>query len=153
MAGNVPETYPYNIPVSFHFSVKITGFDNDAECAFRDVEGLSVKMDLESVEEGGVNNYVHKFPKKAQYKDLVLKRGLLLGSQATAWVKNAITNFSFEPKSIYISLLDETNKPSVKWWLVNAYPIGLEVSAFNANDNSLVIETLTLAYDYFVRTG
>jgi hypothetical protein len=35
----------------------------------------------------------------------------------------------------------------------NAFPVGIEIAEFKAQDNSLAIETLTIAYDYFVRTG
>jgi phage tail-like protein len=146
-------SYPYTVPVSFSFEVKIPGMSGDGECTFRDVGGLNVKLDVEKISEGGLNDYVHKFPKPAQYNELVLKRGLLKNSSLIQWVNNAIRNFKFEPTQVYISLLDEKGAPSVKWTVRNAYPIGIELSEFKAEENSIVIETLTLAYDFFVRTG
>ncbi|MBB5636867.1 phage tail-like protein [Pedobacter cryoconitis] len=143
--------YPYEVPVAFSFEVRIPGFSNEGECSFRDVGGLSVKMDLETVIEGGVNDYEHKLPKRAQYNPLVLKRGILRGSQFTAWINDAIRNFNFKPKQIYISLIDEQRAPTIRWRVENAYPVGIEMSEFKAEENALAIETLTIAYDYFVR--
>lgn len=145
-------TYPYNVPVSFSFDVKIAGMDGDGECSFRDVSGLTVKLDVEKISEGGLNDYVHKLPKLPQYSEVVLKRGLLKNSAVIKWINNAIRNFKFEPTQVYISLLDENGKSSFKWTLRNAYPIGIEISEFKAQENAIVIETLTLAYDFFVRT-
>lgn len=145
---------PYTIPVAFSFEVRIPGFSNEGECSFRDVGGLVVKLDLESINEGGVNDYAHKFPKRATYNELVFKRGILTGSsQLFPWINDAIRNFTFKPKQIYISLINEQKSPIIRWRVENAFPVGMEISEFKAQENSLAIETLTIAYDYFVRTG
>lgn len=145
--------YPYDVPWAFSFEVKIGGFTTDVEASFRDVSGLNVKIDLETVIEGGVNDFEHKFPKRATYNPLVLKRGMVRNSEFTTWVNEAVRNFTFKPRQIYISLLDEKKKKTVTWRVVNAYPVGVEIADFKAEENAIVIETLTMAYDYFVRTG
>ncbi len=144
---------PYSIPVAFSFEVRIPGFSNEGECSFRDVGGLVVKLDLESVNEGGVNDYAHKFPKRAAYNELVFRRGILTGSQFFTWINDAVRNFTFKPKQIYISLINEQKTPVIRWRVENAFPVGIEIAEFKALENSLAIETLTVAYDYFVRTG
>lgn len=143
--------YPYEVPVAFSFEVRIPGFSNEGECSFRDVGGLTVKIDLETVIEGGVNDYEHRFPKRAQYNQLVLKRGILRGSQFTKWINDAVRNFNFKPKQIYVSLINEQRAPTIRWRIENAYPVGIEIAEFKAEENALAIETLTIAYDYFVR--
>jgi phage tail-like protein len=145
--------YPYEVPVAFSFEVRIPGFSNEGECSFRDVSGLTVKIDLETVAEGGVNEYEHKFPKRAQYNQLVFKRGILRNSQFTTWINEAVRNFTFKPKQIYISLVDEQRAPTVRWRVENAFPVGIDIAEFKAEENALAIETLTIAYDYFVRMG
>jgi phage tail-like protein len=144
---------PYSIPVAYSFEVRVPGFSNEGECSFRDVGGLVVKLELESINEGGVNDYAHKFPKRAAYNELVFKRGILTGSQFTTWINDAIRNFNFKPKQIYISLIDEQKTPVIRWRVENAFPVGIEIAEFKAQENALAIETLTIAYDYFVRTG
>ncbi len=143
--------YPYNIPVGFHFDVKVKSYSAPAEGTFSEVSGLSVKMDMETINEGGVNNYVHKFPKKVNYENLVLKRGLMKGSDLMTWVNKAVNNFEFTPEKIQIRLLDENNKPTVGWSVVNAYPVAVKISEFKAQENAIVFETLELAYEYFTR--
>ena len=143
--------YPYEVPVTFSFTVKILEFSSEGECSFSDISGLTVKIDLEKINEGGVNDYVHKLPQKSQYNELVLKRGMLKGSALIAWVNDAVRMFTFTPKSIDISLLNKEGNPTITWNVVNAYPVGIEISEFKAQDNSIAVETLTLAYRYFNR--
>lgn len=144
---------PYSLPVAYSFEVRIPGFSNEGECSFRDVGGLVVKLGLETINEGGVNDYAHKFPGRAGYNELVFKRGILTGSQFFTWINDAVRNFTFKPKQIYISLIDDQKTPVIRWRVENAFPIGIEIAEFKAMENSLAIETLTVAYDYFVRTG
>ncbi len=141
--------YPYIVPVSFYYDVKVGGYDAPAECAFSEVNGLNVTIGLENINEGGVNEFVRKFPNRPKYDNLVLKRGLMKGSDLINWVTNAVTNFKFEPTIVIVRLLNENNDPTVKWTLSNAYPVGIKISQFNAKENSIVFETLELAYDYF----
>lgn len=145
--------YPYNIPVSFQFDVKIAGVTGVGECLFQDVSGLNVKMAPEVINEGGTNDQVYKLPTRVTYDNLVLKRGLLKGSSLITWVNNALRNFTFVPKQVTIALLDENSAPVITWTLANAYPVSLQISELKAMDNGLVIETLELAYSYYDRTG
>src|ERR1051325_1153827 len=105
--------YPYDTPVAFSFDVKIP-FESttQGECSFSEVGGLKVKIDWETISEGGVNDYSHKFPKRANYNELVFKRGILRGSKLITWVNDAVRNFIFKPKQIYISLVNEERTPT-----------------------------------------
>ncbi|WP_158800358.1 phage tail protein [Pedobacter sp. L105] len=145
--------YPYEIPVAFSFEVRIPGMSNEGECNFQEIGGLKVDLGIEKIAEGGVNDFEHKFPKRAEYSNLTLKRGILRGSDLITWVNDAVRNFNFTKKTIYISLIDEQRAPTVRWRVVNAFPVGLDIAGFKAQENALAIETLTIAYDYFVRTG
>ena len=65
------------------------------------------------------------------------------------WCKNAFENFVFEPVNIIISLLNENHIPIQSWYVVNAIPKKWSVSSFNAEQSSIVIESITLSYQYF----
>lgn len=152
MALSFPNNvYPYKIPVSFSYDVVVTGYDSTAECAFSEVSGLNVTIELETIKEGGVNEYSRRFPNRAKYENLVLKRGLMKGSELINWVTNAVNNFEFKPTVVIVRLLDEEENPTVKWTLSNAYPVGIKVTTFNAQENSIVFETLELTFDFFKR--
>ena len=145
------DRYPYTIPVGFHFDVKIKAFNSPAEGTFSDVSGLALKMETENVNEGGVNDFIRKFPKRVSYENLVLKRGLMKGTDLITWINNSVREFSFKPQNILVRLLDENNAPVVNWSIINAYPVAVKISEFKAQENSLVFETLEFAYEYFTR--
>ena len=80
----------YYPPVGFHFKVEVLGLPpNDNDVRFTEVSGLSVEMGTEEVAEGGENRFVQKYPVRAKYPELVLKRGLLVNSEVMNWVASA----------------------------------------------------------------
>lgn len=149
MADNQQRYYP---PVGFYFNVKVDGILGINEASFQEVSGFEAKMQTEEIQEGGVNQFTRKLPKGVQYNNLVLKRGLIKSSPLMDWINNAVQNFVFEPKMVEVNLLFQNGSPSINWTFINAYPVSVKISDFNALENKIVIETLELAYYYFVRT-
>ena len=146
----------YYPPVSFHFKVqfdpegKIEGLSSEEkEARFQEVTGLSKELGVEELREGGENQYVHKFPAPAKYPNLVLKRGVLIQSKLITWCFDAIDNFIFTPLNLSVTLLNEEHQPLISWEFVGAYPLKWSVSDLKAQDNSILVETLELAYKYF----
>ncbi len=140
----------YYPPVSFYFTVQFPIIsDSTAENSFQSVSGLSVEFDTESFKEGGENRFEHKLPVRAKYPDLVLKRGMLTDSKAILWCKAAFESMIFVPTPIIIMLLSEKGTPLKTWNIVNAWPKKWSVSEFKSDDNSVVVETLELSYQYF----
>ena len=76
---------------------------------------------------------------------------MLLDSKLIDWFKSAVENLQFKPLDISVSLLDEEHSAISTWKFIQAYPVKWVVSDFNATNNSLVIETIELAYMYFQR--
>ncbi len=137
-------------PVGFHFAVVIEMFpQTPQDFRFQSVTGLSVDIPSESITEGGENRFKHQFPGTPQFGKLQLKRGLFKGSFIMNWCKNAIDNFVFEPHNVIITLLNEKHIPTAAWHVFNAYPTKWSVSEFNAEQNTLAIESLELTYQYF----
>lgn len=139
----------YYPPVGFYFKVNVIGISGQNEGSFQEVTGLSVKIGTEEVKEGGENRFVHRLPTPPKYENLVLKRGMLLGSPLITWATTSIEQFTFTPKTIVINLMDEKSSPIASWKFINAYPVSIKVSDFKSQDNSIVVETLELCYDYF----
>ncbi len=144
--------YPYDIPVGFRFNVKIEDAGGDSEGSFQDVSGLNVSIEMETVNEGGVNEYSYKIPKRVKYDNLILKRGLFKSSSLGTWINDAVRNFKFSPKKIDVLLLDIEMNPLVTWSFFDAYPVSMKVSDLKAKENELVFETLEFAYSYFERS-
>ena len=139
-------------PVSFSFSVSIDGVNGANEGNFQEVSGLQVKLGTEDVKEGGENRFVHRLPTPPKYENLVLKRGMLdSSSPLITWARQGVESFTFVPKTVLISLLDENGSPLASWNVANAYPISLSLSEFKAQENNIAIETLELAFNNFTR--
>lgn len=146
MAGYYP-------PVGFHFAVEF-GFlpqgSNDAR--FQEVSGLNTELSIEEVNEGGENRFSHRLPGRAKFPNLVLKRGYLTDSQLIDWCRDAIENFDFMTTTVNITLLNEEHQPvSGTFSFIDAWPVKWSISGFNAKSNEIVVETLELAYKYFIK--
>ena len=133
----------------------------DIETRFQEVSGIQEEMTVEEIEEGGINEYVHKLPKRTKFSNLVLKRALsTVPSVIAKWADNAILNYKFQLCQVNVSLMKavkadkETKYEEVKTWhFFGAYPVKIQWSDLNAQKNDLVIETLELAFRNVTRSG
>lgn len=145
----MPSYYP---PVGFHFKVEFSGVGSgDSDSRFQEVSGLSAEIGTEEVQVGGENRFSYRLPTRAKYNNLVLKRGMLTDSGLISWFTNAIEHFEFKPADVSVYLLNEKHEITVSWIFMQAYPVKWMVSDLKAQDNSLVIETIELAYQFFRR--
>jgi phage tail-like protein len=141
----------YEIPVGFYFRVDFNVDGGGDEVAFQEVSGLTAEVTTEEYREGGLNTWVHRLPTGVKYNNLVLKRGMFKDSKLITWCKKALNDFLFEPRNVTVMLLDEANNPLAQWQFSLAYPVKWAISDFKAQDGTLVIETLELAYAQFKR--
>jgi len=149
MAEQTPSPGGYYPPVGFHFRVEFLGIGNDNDIRFQSVAGLTMEYDTETFKEGGENRFEHKLPVRTKFADLSLKRGMLTDSDIIQWCLDAFQNREFQPVDINITLLNEEHQPLKTWQVHRAWPRKWSVSDFNAQENSLVVETLELSYSYF----
>lgn len=140
----------YLPPVGFHFKVEFQGIGTrDSDNRFQEVLGLQAEIGVEELPVGGENRFSYRLPTRSKYGNLVLRRGLLKDSGLRSWLTDAIENFIFRPVDINIHLLNEKHEPTVSWTVIQAYPVKWIVSDLKAQENSLVVETIELAYQYF----
>ncbi|TAA48437.1 phage tail protein [Corallincola spongiicola] len=135
--------------VGFHFRVEFALSSASYDMQFRDVSGLSMELDEESVTEGGENRFIQRLPKRAKYPDLVLKRGMLQDSELREWCRAAIQEMDIQPVTVWVILLNEQHEPLQTYTFINAWPKRWQLSDLNAESSAVVIETLELAYQYF----
>ncbi|MGH2645195.1 MAG: phage tail protein, partial [Chitinophagaceae bacterium] len=140
-------------PVGFYFKVNVVGINGKQEGNFQEVSGLNVKITAEDVKEGGENRFIHRLPTRPRYDNLVLKRGMLLGSSLVAWVQKGIEQFTFLPKTVIINLMDENASPLASWKFINAYPVAMKISEFKAQESTIAFETFELCFDYFMKVN
>src|SRR5215467_6130076 len=142
MAGYYP-------PWGFYYTVHFDISKHTDDVRFQTVSGLSVEYDYETFKEGGENRFEHKLPIRTKYADMVLKRGMLMGSRVLDWFTAAFRDRQFSPSDVNVILMNEKGNPLRTWNITHAVPKKWLVSDFNANENSLVIETMELSYRYF----
>lgn len=141
----------YYPPVNFHFQVTELGGNIDA--SFREVTGLSVQIQTDSLKEGGRNEYEHTIPVRIRYGDITLKRGVTTlrdDSALVRWLKNGIEHFEFEPKNFNIQLLNERGATLMQWRVNHALPKSWKFGDLNAERGEVLIESIELSIDHFV---
>ena len=146
----------HNWPVAFYFEVVLKGANASNENAFQEVSGLESEMDIETVQEGGENRFVHRLPKGVKHPNLILKRGIVNGDGGLVkWCKEVLEEGlakRIKPLDIDIRLLDENGEPSVNWSVTRAWPTKWSISGFDAEKNALAIETIEFAYNEIKRS-
>ena len=144
----------YYPPTGFHFRVNVEGLNSDngdIDIGFQEVSGINATVGETTYEEGGENRFVHRLPERVTYDKLVLKRGVLKGSELIGWFREAVESFKFDPKGILVTLLNEEHEPLEAWSFINAYPVKWSVSSFDAQKNEVTVETIEMAFQYFRR--
>lgn len=125
--------------------------NRSVDIRFQRISGFRVNMSPQTYEEGGQNIFIHRLPGRYQYENLVLERGLVLDSELSREFAEAMTTFRFRPCTVLVSALDQKDDPVVTWAFFDAYPVSWSSSDLDASANSIVIETLELAYTRFQR--
>lgn len=145
----------WNLPVAFHFQVEFQGEPRIGIVPFKEASGFNTEMELETVIEGGVNDFEHKLPKQIKHGNLVFKGAVVLvESNLSRWIKQTLENNFNQPiqcRNIKISLLNEEHEPIYNWTCNNAYPVKWEVESLDSEKNSVLIETFELAYQTIKR--
>jgi len=139
----------YYPPWGFYYKVEFGISKDTNDARFQSVSGLSVEYDYESFKEGGENRFEHKLPVRTKYADMVLKRGMLSDSSVIKWFLAAFRDRQFDPADINVILMNEKGEPLRTWKIAHAIPKKWLVSDLNANESSVVIETMELTYRYF----
>ena len=139
----------YYPPWGFFYKVEFGISKDRNDVRFQTASGLSVEYDMEEYKEGGENRFTHKLPVRTKYADLVLKRGMVTDSSVIKWCLDAFRERVFVPSDVNVILMNEKAEPLRTWKVAHAIPKKWLVSDLNANENSLVIETIELTYRYF----
>src|SRR3954469_7581655 len=96
---------------------------NPLDIRFQKVSGLSAEVETETISEGGQNLYVQKVPKGVRYNNLVLERGMVIGSPLNLEFNAAMSLFKFATSNVLVTLLSETKVPLAAWLFMKAYPV------------------------------
>ena len=164
MSNGVPTTYrnplkgtePDAIPeLRFRVTIGAPGDKNrdpnkKAEIGrFSECTGLTVEYEVFEYQEGGQNDFVHKFRGRAKFPNLVLKRGVTTEDALMMWFKDC--QIEAKRKPIFIELLppEGGNVPVRMWAFKDAFPVKWTGPNLNANSNNIATEQLEIAHHGF----
>lgn len=119
---------------------------NPLDIRFQSVGGLNAAIGTVTHREGGELLYSHRLPDSITYQNLVLKRGVIVGSPLTIEFNAAMTLFKFAPSNVLVTALSEDKVPLAGWMFIRAYPVGWSTTDLSADSPAVMIETMELAY-------
>lgn len=129
--------------MAYNFVVEI---DSLITGGFTEVTGLGSEIQLEEYQEGGVNGYVHKFPTRTVYSNLVLSKGLTDIDLLWNWYRDT-TQGKIQLKNGTILLLDRQRLPVMWWNFKKAYPVKWDGPQFSAsNTTEVAVERIELVH-------
>jgi len=133
-----------NTPLpAFRFQVEWGG----KRIGFTEVSGLDARTDPIEYREGSSQSaQMINIPGLKVNSAVTLKRGLMPNDNEFFQWYNTVRAGTVEKRDIVISLLDDENKPVMRWKLRDAWPVAIEAPAFNAMASEAAIETLELAH-------
>ena len=127
--------------------------------AFQKMSELSVEFAQITYHEGGAL-IPHKVPGRATFADVTLERGSSDNSEFINWaqdVGNAATNSglitdAYKVDDLAVNQQDFDNSLMDSWVLIGAFPVKYVAGSFDNETDEVNIESLTLAYDYFLKS-
>lgn len=130
----------------FIASFLFNGIPSPLDLGFQRISGLSRELQVSQYSEGGENARNIYLADKIQHGTLILERGVMLVTPLTWFFDSILQGDKVSYANVVIMLLNEHFTPSATWTLSNALPVRWQTSDFNANSNTILINTLELRY-------
>jgi len=108
---------------------------------------MQAEIEMETIYEGGQNLYQHRVPKRINYSNLVLQRGLVTSiSPLNLNITMALSSFSFNPSTVLVILFDEAGNHVMHKIFLKAVPVKWSISDMDADSNRVIVESIELSY-------
>jgi phage tail-like protein len=122
---------------------------------FTEVSGLEVEVEVEELEEGGENSFVHKLPGRMKWPNIMLKRGITQNDSLLTWLsKSSGEQFSASGNKLSrstaaITLLGPSATRLRSWEFNGAFPVKWSGPTFAASSTDMAMEELEIAHHGF----
>lgn len=124
----------------------IKGIPSPMDARFARVSGLGRELQTMQLREGGDNLGAVNLAERVTHGTLVLERGLAMMTPLSVLFELALGQFACTYLNVVILLLDSQSRPLCSWTLTDALPVKWNTGDLDASGNSVLIETLELAY-------
>ncbi len=149
---NIETTGPWESPLASAFVVVV---DGRTIGEFTEVEGLQIEIEIEELEEGGVNGFTHKLPGRMKWPNIVLKRGVTMSDALITWMNQssgdgmAANGNKLTRSTMGITLRNPAGKALREWQVEGAFPIKWTGPNFAASNDDPLSEELEIAHHGF----
>lgn len=128
----------------FHFQVMW----GDQEMSFQEVTGLDAQSEEIKYRVGNSKVYsVVKMPGLIKYSNVTMKKGIFKDdNKFYDWFSQVKQN-TIKRTDITISLLDETDTPTMVWTLKNAWPTKISGYELKAEGNEVAVESIEIVHE------
>lgn len=116
---------------------------------FMECSGLKSSSAVFEIEEGGMNEHVHKRTGYAKWENLVLQRAISKSTELEAWRDKFLTGKFNERLATTgaIVVRDNAGEELRRYNFHNGWPVSWEGPTLNAGGSDLATETLEIAHD------
>jgi phage tail-like protein len=106
------------------------------------------------VQEGGINQRMHKLPAQGRFPNLVLKLGYVNSTALEGWHQS----FSQKPASVKrkngsIILCDDDGEAVCRWNFFEAWPVKWEGPQLDTGGGEVLVESVEIAHHGLMREG
>lgn len=115
--------------------------------AFSECSGVSVDIEKQVYQEGGVNDQQRISLGHTSFSDITLKRGLTNDKAFTQWFGELFKKRLTLRRNVTIVTFNQAGKIMRSWTLIGAIPVGLQLPSLEADGDTVAIEELTLAFE------
>jgi phage tail-like protein len=153
--NNAPDAEPLgadDITTADRFLLEVEGVEIGV---FREVSGLQVTVDVQEVQEGGQNSYVHKLPARMSWPNIVFKRGLTKSDALFDWLQEssgegfAGNNNSLSRSTGAVTVLNYLGDRLRSFDLIDVFPVRWKGPDFSVGNSNPLEEELEIAHHGF----
>ena len=133
---------------AFNFVVQLieSGGGRRTVAGFSECSGLESTLEVETYQEGGVNDRVHRFPSRLTFSNITLKRGVTVDKTLHEWHLNLLRGQTDRRDGLII-LRDERGENVLAWKFERGLPVKWTGPTLNATTAEASIETLEIAHE------
>jgi phage tail-like protein len=113
---------------------------------FSECSGLEGSLQVEEYKEGGRNDALRKFPTRAQWGNITLKRGVTANAGLWDWYYGFVRGRGRRRDGLIVLQSDE-RAPVAVWRFARGFPVKWTGPTLNAAQGAVAIEALEIAHE------
>lgn len=128
-------------------SVSKTAIFDVAVGGFSECSGLEMSMQPDEFKEGGNNGFIHKFPTRIAWSNIILKKGIGAGTALWDWQYGFAVGRGRRLDGVIMLLTDFQQTPNNIWQFRRGLPVKYTGPTMNATQSSVAIEAIEIAHE------